>query len=45
MGWRWGSPLEKDMGSVEVLWDGDGVPPGVDRQISVKTVPSCHTTQ
>ena len=34
MGWRWGTPPRKDMGPVEVLWDGDGVnpsPPGVDR--------------
>ena len=28
MGWRRGTP-RKDMGPVEVLWDGDGVPPCV----------------
>ena len=39
MGWRWGTPLGKDMEPVEVLWDGDGVPP-VNRQTPVKTVPS-----
>ena len=27
MEWRWGTPSGKDMGPVEVLWDGDGVPP------------------
>ena len=26
--WDWGTPPpRKDMGPVEVLWDGDGVPP------------------
>ena len=33
------------MGTVAVLWDGDGIhPPGVDRQTPVKTVPSRRTT-
>ena len=27
MGWRWGTHPGKEMGPVEVLWDGDGVPP------------------
>ena len=41
-----GVPPRKDMGSVEVLLDGDGVPPrlGVDRQTPVKIVSSRHTT-
>ena len=42
-----GYPPRKDMGPVEVLWDGDGVtppPPGVNRQTPVKTVPSRRTT-
>ena len=50
MGWRWGT-LGKDMGPVEVLWDGDGVnpppppPPPVwtDRLTPVKTVSRCTT--
>ena len=34
MGWRWGTP-RKDMGPMEVLWDGDGLhSPHVDRQIN-----------
>ena len=37
-------PPRKDMEPVEVLWGGDGVPPGVDRQATVKTVPSRRTT-
>ena len=32
------------MGPVKVLWDGNGVPQGVDRQTPVKTVPSRRTT-
>ena len=40
-----GTP-RKDMGLVEVLWDGNGVTPlyPVDRQTPVKTVPSRRTT-
>ena len=32
MGWRWDTP-GKEIGPVEVLWDGDGVSvtPGVNR--------------
>ena len=42
--WDYGT-LRNDMGPVEVLWDGDGVPPqGVDRHTSVKTVPPSRTT-
>ena len=38
-------PPGKDMGPVEVLWDGQGVPhPRVDRHIPVKTVPSRRIT-
>ena len=33
-------PPGKDMGPVKVLWNGDGVPPGVDRHTPVKTLPS-----
>ena len=39
----WGTP-RKDMAPVKVLWDGDGVPPRVDGQTLVKTVPSRRTT-
>ena len=35
-------PHGNDMGPVEVLWDGDGVPPGCE-QMPVKTVPSRRT--
>ena len=50
--WDWGTPIRelgpvtgvplgKDLGPLEVLWDGDGVPsPGEDRQTPAKTVPS-----
>ena len=35
-------PSKKNMGPVEVLWDGDGgYPPAVNRQTPVKTLP-CH---
>ena len=30
LAWRWGTP-GKDMGPVEVLWDGDGVHPPSSR--------------
>ena len=39
-GMEMGYPPRKDMGPVEVLWDGDAPPPGVNRQTPVKTVPS-----
>ena len=38
-----GVPPRKDMGPVEVLWHGDGVPPRCG-QTPVKTVPSRRTT-
>ena len=41
MEWRWGTP-RKDMGPVEVLWDGDGAPPPqvwTDKQTETNTFP------
>ena len=39
-----GVPPGKHMGPVEVLWEGNGVPPAVDRDTPVKTVPSRRST-
>ena len=36
---HWGTP-RKDMGPVEVLWDGDGVPPGCEQ---TENITSRHT--
>ena len=41
-----GFPLQKDMGPVEVLWEGDGVPPfpSLEQPHTSENITSCRTT-
>ena len=44
MGWKWGTP-RKDMGPVEELWDGDGVPHWVWTNKQTETVTFPHPSE